>query len=66
MQKLKIEQERQARETEEQLRQFEEQKTLEMMKLEMNTEVEDELYPENLEKNSCTRPLRLLGEYQLQ
>ena len=50
MQKLRIEQERRARETDEQLRQLEEQKTLEMLKLEINTDEEDELQPENLEK----------------
>ena len=50
MQKLRIEQERRARETDEQLRQLEEQKTLEMLKLEINTNEEDELQPENLEK----------------
>ena len=49
MQKLKIEQERRARETDEQLRQLEEQKTLEMLKLEINSDEEDELHPENLE-----------------
>ena len=48
MQKLKIEQERRARETDEQLRQLEEQKTLEKLKLEINTDEEDELHPENL------------------
>ena len=49
MQKLKIEQERRARETDEQLRELEERKTLEMLKLEINTDEEDELHPENLE-----------------
>ena len=49
-QKLKIEQERRSRETEEQLRQLEEQNTLEMLKLKINTDEEDELHPENLEK----------------
>ena len=49
MQKLKIEQERRARETEEQLRQLEEQKTLEMLKLEINADEEDELHTKNLE-----------------
>ena len=48
MQNLRIEQERRARETDEQLRQLEEQKTLEMLKLEINTDDEDELQPENL------------------
>ena len=50
MQKLRIEQERRARETDEKLRQLEEQKTLEMLKLEVNTDEEDELQPKNLEK----------------
>ena len=47
---LKFEKERRARETDEQLRQLEEQKTLEMLQLETNTDEEDELHPENLEK----------------
>ena len=47
MQKLKIEQER--RETDEQLRQLVEQKTLEMLKLEINTDEEDELHTKNPE-----------------
>ena len=50
MQKLRIEQERRARETDEQLRELEEQKTLEMLKIEINTDEEDELQLENLEK----------------
>ena len=48
MQKLEIEQERQARETDEQLRLLEEQKTLEMLELENNTNEEDELLPGKL------------------
>ena len=43
MQKLKIEQERRARETDEQLRQLEERKTLEI------ADEEDEFHPESLE-----------------
>ena len=49
MQKLKIEQERRARETDEQLRQLEEQKTLEMLKLEINADEEDEFHTKNSE-----------------
>ena len=50
MQKLKTEPESQARETEEQLTQLEEQRTLEMLKLEKNTDEKDELHPKNWEK----------------
>ena len=50
MQKLKSEQERLARETDEQLRQLEEQKALEMLKPEINTEEDDELSLEISEK----------------
>ena len=50
MQKLKIEQEGQAQETEDQLRQLEEQKNLEMLKLEINIDEEDEIHPANSRK----------------
>ena len=50
MQKLKIERERRARETDEQLKQLEEQKTLVMLKLKINGDESDELRPESLEK----------------
>ena len=50
IEELKIEHERRTRETDEQLRQLEEQKTLEMWKLKINTDEEDDLHPENLEK----------------
>ena len=50
MQNLKIEQERRARETDEQLRQLEEPKTLEMLKLEINIDEQDELHPQRSEK----------------
>ena len=53
MQKLKNEQERRARETDEQLRQLEEQKALEMLKLKINTDEKDEIHPENSEKQFC-------------
>ena len=42
MQKLKIEQERRARETDEQLAQFEEQKTIGKLKLDIDIDEEDE------------------------
>ena len=47
MQMLKSDQEGRARETDEQLRQLEEQKTFEMLTPEISTDDEDELYPEN-------------------
>ena len=50
MQQLRHEQERRGRETDEQLRQLEEQKTLEKLKIEINTDEEDELQPEYLDK----------------
>ena len=50
MQNLIIGLERQDPETEEQMRQLEEQKTLEIFKLENEIGDEDEFHPENLEK----------------
>ena len=50
IQKLKLEQEGQAQETEDQLRQLEEQKNLEMLKLESNIDEEDENHPANSKK----------------
>ena len=49
MQKLKIEQERRAPQTDEQLTQLEEQKPREMLKLDIGINKEDENHPENSE-----------------
>ena len=49
MQRLKIEMKGRTQESDEQLRHLEEQRTLEMLKLEIDIDKEDKLQPENSE-----------------
>ena len=61
MQRLKSGQDGQARETDEQLKQLEEQKTLEMLTLGISNDDEDELHPENSKNQDVPDSGDLLG-----
>ena len=58
---MKIGQEKQARQTDMQLRQFEEQKTLEIMKLDVDSDEENKIHPENPEKPGVLESDDFLG-----